>query len=437
MQAGDYRIRDTCDECHARKIRCVSAINGCVACHQYGRRCLYGRRMKMGRPRTRRRNTMEGNPPKRLAEAEAVDWDSHPNSLLAPVPQRDLECSKPTTRYDSWGDFAGHSSILQGENDWCSDFASMQANHQGVTHYPSPESNAPSIADPTSTSPYNYAGLTTHFSQRLDQSPYLPQKSSMTDQPEDAMIQKPSKLAFGTDTHDCTASNRLLDDYARLCNCQYDLQCRRTHFSAQLSNSTTMIAEVEKLDGTLQSVNDLCNIARDFLSKSAGREERSSDGASRFSDRAIILLTRNTITEALQLYSVIVQLVARKPQAKAAGLGPACACQRRDLAAGGPNTISDCSSTSNTLGPDEVDQITSTQFNGWTIGAFVPGPEMNQILLLSALDLHLSVFERFFHFLSQQPTARNTPSTPCEGNADTRHLRSKVQRLSETLRKEW
>ena len=148
----------------------------------------------------------------------------------------------------------------------------------------------------------------------------------MTDQSEGAMIQKPSKLAFGTDTHDCTASNRLLDDYARLCNCQYDLQCRRTHFSAQLSDPTAMISEMEKLDGTLQSVNDLCNIARDFLSKSAGRGERSSDGASRCIDREPILLTRNTIMEALQLYGIIVQLVARKPQVKATVLGPACAC---------------------------------------------------------------------------------------------------------------
>ena len=136
MEAGDYCIRDTCDECHARKIRCVSAINGCVACHKYGRRCLYGRRMKMGRPRTRRRNTMEGNPPKRLADTEAVDWDSHPNSLLAPVSQRDIECSTSNIRNDSWRNFVGHSSLLQGENDWCLDFTSMQANHQGVTHYP-------------------------------------------------------------------------------------------------------------------------------------------------------------------------------------------------------------------------------------------------------------------------------------------------------------
>ena len=247
----------------------------------------------------------------------------------------------------------------------------------------------------------------------------------MTDRPEGTMIQKPLKSAFGTDTHDCTASNRLLDDYARLCNCQYDLQCRRTHFSAQLSDSTMMLAEMEKLDGTLQSVNDLCNIAGDFLSKSAGRAQLP------------ILLTRNTITEALQLYGIIVQLVARKPQAKAMILGNDCACQHRELAAKGPNTISDCPSMSNLMGPDEVDQSTPTQPNGWTIGAFVPGPEMNQILLLSALDLHLSVFERFFHFLSKQPTAKNMSSTPCEGNAETRHLRSKVQRLSETLKKEW
>ena len=128
MEAGDFCIRNSCDECHVRKIRCVSSINVCVACHQHGRKCSYGRRLKMGRPRTRRGNTMEGNPPKRLAEAEALDWDSDSNSLLAPVPQQDLECSKPTIGY-------GHSSILHGENDWCLDYASTQGNHQGVTHY--------------------------------------------------------------------------------------------------------------------------------------------------------------------------------------------------------------------------------------------------------------------------------------------------------------
>jgi len=46
--------REACEECHHRKIRCVTERGACQNCIQFGRSCTYSPRVPMGRPRKRK-----------------------------------------------------------------------------------------------------------------------------------------------------------------------------------------------------------------------------------------------------------------------------------------------------------------------------------------------------------------------------------------------
>lgn len=48
-------LRDACDTCHRRKIRCpTEAVGACSNCRKSGQVCVYSPRSEMGRPRRKR-----------------------------------------------------------------------------------------------------------------------------------------------------------------------------------------------------------------------------------------------------------------------------------------------------------------------------------------------------------------------------------------------
>ena len=53
---GEYQIREACDRCHHRKVRCNRnpSASDCVSCQYNGHSCTYSPRSKMGRPRATR-----------------------------------------------------------------------------------------------------------------------------------------------------------------------------------------------------------------------------------------------------------------------------------------------------------------------------------------------------------------------------------------------
>jgi len=286
----------------------------------------------------------------------------------------------------------------------------------------SPEDNNLFSVDAASISPFYTLDSTTHPKQYLDSSCHLPWRSTTTAQFQEHMAQRPPTSISGTDTQDPRGGNRLLDVYDRLCHLQFVLQCQRAQLPSFTGDSATTPIESDKLEAILASVDELCQIARIFLTRVL--EQTAPDNEPSHGDRAPMLLTRSIISDALQLYAIIVQNVAQQTRTSQ----PPQNTTLRPT----PNDTDDYVSPPGPPGSEHTQ--TTTETRGWVIGAFCAGPRMSEILLLSALDFHLSVFERFFDHLSQQPIARDMPSALSEGKTETSHLRSEVQRLVERMK---
>lgn len=136
METGSHCIRGSCDECHARKIRCVARLGSCEACSQYGRRCFFSPRSTMGRPRTSMRNSTHESSTKRLADTKIFDWSAKWNPSSPPRSQQGTDNSTDASLYNLWGNFTGQDPSISGANAWSLDCAIVQEKYQKMPHCP-------------------------------------------------------------------------------------------------------------------------------------------------------------------------------------------------------------------------------------------------------------------------------------------------------------
>lgn len=136
MSSHGHVVRDSCDECHSRKVRCIASTNSCQACCQYGRRCVFSARSKMGRPRTRRRKTIQETSPLRPKAFKGLDWSTTWSLPPTPSCEHNAAIGTDTATYNPLEHFSAQQPGASVQNYWPLDYTSMQGTYQETPHYP-------------------------------------------------------------------------------------------------------------------------------------------------------------------------------------------------------------------------------------------------------------------------------------------------------------
>lgn len=77
-KATGQKYRDACDQCHIRKIKCISDQKGaCFGCRHNARRCVFSPRDEMGRPKRAAQSKASSN--KEVVEAVQIGEERLPS----------------------------------------------------------------------------------------------------------------------------------------------------------------------------------------------------------------------------------------------------------------------------------------------------------------------------------------------------------------------
>ena len=237
---------------------------------------------------------------------------------------------------------------------------------------------------------------------------------------------------------------RIAEVFLKLSSLQFDLQRRREQLTGSESSHTFLTRAVE-LDSIMCTISDVCRVARELFSQ--GTAWRFHDSTHEpppialESSPATFMLMLTIVLEALNIYEMLVRNSSKDdPAAKGSnksceiGAGPHSKLPRIRSSIAFPATPESCSSSSD-RDVSRTSMLPATMT--FAIGAFVSCEYLNEILVLTTVDLHLSLFDCFFHRIKNQPLAHSVMSSVDAGKTRTSQLRFEIKTIIEVSKQCW
>ncbi|MCJ1392468.1 hypothetical protein MMC18_005335 [Xylographa bjoerkii] len=232
--------------------------------------------------------------------------------------------------------------------------------------------------------------------------------------------------------------------FLKLSSLQFDLQRRREKLMGAESDHN-FITRAAELDSMMCIIGDVCHVTRDLLSQGAAwklHESKQERLLMSFeSSPATFMLILTIVLEALNIYEVLVRNSNKEDPVTLAprssyeiSVGASSTLPRTLSSAVFPATPESCSSSSDR---DAARGTTAPPSMAFAIGSFMTCQYLNEVLVLTTVDLHLSIFDCFFHRFKNQSLAPSVLSSVDAGKTRTSQLRLEIKTLIEVSKQCW
>ncbi|MCJ1384007.1 hypothetical protein MMC17_007122 [Xylographa soralifera] len=237
---------------------------------------------------------------------------------------------------------------------------------------------------------------------------------------------------------------RMAEVFLKLSSLQFDLQRRREQLTGPESGHN-FITRAAGLDSIMCTISDVCRVARDQFSKGTAWRFHDSKHeplpTAHESSLATFMLILMIVLEALNIYEVLVRnsskddpVTLRPKNSYEISAGPNSMLPRTLSSVAFPATPESCSSSSER---DVARASIMPPAMTFAIGSFMSCEYLNEILVLTAVDLHLSLFDCFFHRFKNQALAPSVMSSVDTGKTRTSQLRLKIKTIIEVSKQCW
>ena len=222
--------------------------------------------------------------------------------------------------------------------------------------------------------------------------------------------------------------------FLRLSNLQFDLHRRRDELMTAEAGMNSII-EATGLDSIFSTISDVCTVGRNILCK---KECASADVDF---NAAIFMLILTIILEVLNIYEVLVRIAEKEgpPREEQSGfhgtdIGLRPTPSRHQGLVSFPPTPESSASSAPHIGTQSLPAPVPMLF---AIGSFTTSQYLNQVLVLTAMELHLSFIDRFFLRFKHRSLASCVLLSVSEGMSRTEQLRSNIRTILEESKQHW
>ena len=237
---------------------------------------------------------------------------------------------------------------------------------------------------------------------------------------------------------------RMAEVFLRLSSLQFDLQRRREQLTGPESNHNFLTRAAE-LDSIMCTISNVCRVARDLFFKGGAWRLHDSKHepppTALESSPATFMLVLTIVLEALNIYEVLIRNSSKDDPVTLGSKSP------YEISAG-PNSIlpralssiafpATPESRSSSLDRDVARASMVPPAMTFALGTFVSCEYLNEILVLTAVDVHLSLFDCFFHRIKNQSFAHSVMSSVDAGKTRTSQLRSEIKTIIEVSKQCW
>lgn len=252
-----------------------------------------------------------------------------------------------------------------------------------------------------------------------------------------------SNQSIFTDTS-CQPGDPLLDGFSELLNIQLDLHRQRDQLTST-EPDTHDIAQVAGLGSILKTVSAICTVTHDILRKSNTLNVSTPMATPLALGGTVMngptfLLTLTIIREGLNIYEVLVRIAHTIASHETHDFGQSAANIRAERMSchgsldDSTSMVDPCSyfidqnaargTSSSTAVPLASSLLTSCAI-------------LNEILVLTVMDLHLSFFDHFFLCCKDRSVGPSVASSLIEGSMKTGQVRQVIKAILDTSKKPW
>jgi hypothetical protein len=321
-------VRNACEECHDRKIRCSIPPKGgaCIACQTHGRQCFFLPRYKSGRPRRNRSSSPDLFSrqdlrtsilsPSSLQEGQHIsdmeDWESVFMSVSTKDPSLDQESAALRSLREE-NTFGQSNSRLDPWLDTPMNNNNIFSNPPTATPPSFPESSLPVFPIPTSPKSSTFpapslSGFVTPWTQRLlgrqlEKDNGFPVSSS-TSSSRESSVPTASSVWTASPPSESTKPEQAVDgNFSCLLKQCIKLQQHIEEIKENDLLSSDSSTSKDKLQSTLISIDSSCNNISGFFGGPLPNSAPSPQNASL--ESALLAIT--TVLKVFELCDTLVQ----------------------------------------------------------------------------------------------------------------------------------
>ena len=220
--------------------------------------------------------------------------------------------------------------------------------------------------------------------------------------------------------------------YLTLSNLQFNLHRQESQLS-EAERNISDLAQVRGLDLMLTTVGSLCDVVRQNFDTQDQASTSKPNGAQ--ANPAMYVLAATTALKALDVYEILVRIARRHPSPRQSSNATAAdpSNSRGDTRLPSLDQSSSSSSSTSSVSSMVLDarlQMIGSEHERTTntgVGSYRPCPELNQVIILTAIDFHLAFFDGAFNRLQRYTATPDNMSYLEERYAKIGAMRKDIQ----------